>query len=302
VISDDPGLVRCSCRWRGGGHHGHSAPVNAALVTDVPPGTGKTLTNAWRNEPPVPNRRVVRQLDGTTRAPRRLGGAIAGTEQRHDAIAHVAGHDPGLARDGTRHPLEMALQLVDHVIGQQRLGEGRETAEVGEEDRHAQFLADRSRTAVRRGRPRGVRPPVLRRCRLLAAGRRSASSTSSSSRTRRRMVTSAVTRVWQARRNRSVKPSRSAITRSPGVGSVQSRQPSTTKSRHVEHAASPPHACANEMPARNAAPRMVSSVPQATGRWSGKMHTSGMSLSASSRTNRVNVRAPRGRAGRCRSR
>jgi hypothetical protein len=47
--------------------------------------------------------------------------------------------------DGPRHLMEMTLQLVDHVIRQQRLGKARETADVSEQNCDPQLLADRSR-------------------------------------------------------------------------------------------------------------------------------------------------------------
>jgi hypothetical protein len=67
-----------------------------------------------------------------------------------------------VALDGPRHLMEMPLELVDHVIRQQRLGEGREAPKVGEEDRNAQLLADRSRLAARQRRHPGGRPSPLR--------------------------------------------------------------------------------------------------------------------------------------------
>ena len=48
------------------------------------------------------------------------------TEHREDKSAMtpspVAGHDTAVALDGPRHPLQVTLQLVDDVIGQQRFG------------------------------------------------------------------------------------------------------------------------------------------------------------------------------------
>jgi hypothetical protein len=73
---------------------------------------------------------------------------LVGTEQGHDAVTHVAGDDAGVALDARRDLVEVALQHVDDVVGQQRLGEAREAADVGEEDADRQLLADRAGTAL----------------------------------------------------------------------------------------------------------------------------------------------------------
>jgi hypothetical protein len=46
----------------------------------------------------------------------------------------------------------------------------------------------------------------------------------------------------------------------------------------VEQAARPPHACANGMPARSAARRIVSPGPHGTSRWSGRTRMVGTVL------------------------
>jgi hypothetical protein len=53
-----------------------------------------------------------------------------------------------VALDAGRDLVEVALQHVDDVVGQQRLGEAREAADVGEEDADRQLLADRAGTAL----------------------------------------------------------------------------------------------------------------------------------------------------------
>ena len=71
---------------------------------------------------------------------------------------------------------------------------------------------------------RARRPSPPRRDALVPRALRSASSRSWLSRTRRRTVTSPDTRVWQARRNSALKPSRSAMARSFGVRSRHARR------------------------------------------------------------------------------
>ena len=53
-----------------------------------------------------------------------------------------------MALDAGRDLVEVALQHVDHVVGQERLGEAGEATDVGEEDADRQLLADRAGSAL----------------------------------------------------------------------------------------------------------------------------------------------------------
>ena len=70
-----------------------------------------------------------------------VGSVVA--EQRHHAVAHVAGHHAAESLDRTGDVAQLALQDVNHVVGQHRFGEPREPADVGEHDGDGKLVADR---------------------------------------------------------------------------------------------------------------------------------------------------------------
>ena len=162
---------------------------------------------------------------------------MVGAEERHDAVAHVARHHAGMALDGGGDVVQLALQHVDDVVGQERLGEGGEAADVGEEDGDRELLADRAGPSGRAAAPATAQTARTTERAWRRRRRRSACSRSYSSRTSRRTVTSPETRIWQARRSSGPKLSRSATDRPSGVRCAALPGAVTTTIRQVEQIA-----------------------------------------------------------------
>src|SRR5207249_4556789 len=75
---------------------------------------------------------VQRGPDGPGARPRRVGPVQA--EQGHQAVADVLVDVAAVPQHRLAHALEVAVEDVDDVVGQVRLHEGRERADVAEED------------------------------------------------------------------------------------------------------------------------------------------------------------------------
>src|SRR5574341_36024 len=80
----------------------------------------------------------------------RRAGGIVGVKERHQPVADEIVDLPVVMVDDRAHPAEVPIQHVDDVVGQVRLGERREVADVGEQDGEVTLLAHTARRRATR--------------------------------------------------------------------------------------------------------------------------------------------------------
>jgi len=83
---------------------------------------------------------------GVHRVQRRVGRVVQ-SEEGHDAVAHEVVNLPVVLVDHRRHAVEVAVEDVDHVVGQLRFGKGSEITDIREQDRQPTVLAHTARRA-----------------------------------------------------------------------------------------------------------------------------------------------------------
>ena len=215
---------------------------------------GPSRIGAGEDRQPGPHGAPARRLAG-------VGRIVA--EQRHHAVAHVARHDAAVSLDGAGDVAELALQHVDDVVGQHRLGERGEAADVGEHHGDGQLVADRpgALPADRAGdggcaplsMPRGMQPHV---------GELDVALVEDQPADRHVAGHDGLAGEAELR----AEPELVGDGLLPGVALAHACRPSTTTIRHVEHLPRPPQAWVKGIPARSAAGRIASPGRHSTSR------------------------------------
>jgi hypothetical protein len=158
---------------------------------------------------------------GLKSARRHLLGSL-NSEYRQNSVAHVVVDHAAVSMNNLTHPIVIAVERMDKIVGEQSLGKSGESTNVDKEDRHV-FSSPAASTNW-------------------SAMLLTASSSSSSSSTSLRTVTEPVTRVWQASRIIGLNWRCVAISTSAFVRGLQFSSPSSTAVRQVEHRALLPQA------------------------------------------------------------